>query len=251
MLDLLERDPTEAVVRLRRYLDYRSVASGEAVEAARADYRDVAKEREIRRTLPAAWRKLVEEGDELLCELVAEKVETLCGYRPELNLVAEFLVRSVVASGATAPQPGPRPTRATTASIVLPRTPPPPSVGSQSAGAMGFTFRGQWHPATSGRDALLQVFRLLAQRDPGFPERFAARTGGRGKRSYLARSPRELYPGTERLADVPSNARELTPGSGWWVDVHLSYRGIRRVVGIACDVAGLEYGTDLTLSLPG
>ncbi len=91
-LDLLEREPDESVFRLRRYLDYQAVRSGRAFEAARTDYRDIAKEREIQRALPDAWRRLIEDGDEILLELVADKVESLCGYKPDPETVAEFFL---------------------------------------------------------------------------------------------------------------------------------------------------------------
>ncbi len=63
-LDILERDPDESVARLRRYLDYRAVCSGEAIEAAKKDYRNIARERQIQAALPKAWTKLVGEADE-------------------------------------------------------------------------------------------------------------------------------------------------------------------------------------------
>src|SRR5687768_6588323 len=72
MLDLLERELDESVARLHRYLSYEDVRSGKAIEAARTDYLDVAKEREIQAALPEAWRKLLSESDEILLELVAE-----------------------------------------------------------------------------------------------------------------------------------------------------------------------------------
>lgn len=42
-LDLLERDINESKTRLSRYLEYEAVKSGEAVESARSDYKDVSK----------------------------------------------------------------------------------------------------------------------------------------------------------------------------------------------------------------
>ncbi|GEM_PF-6109999 len=45
----------------------------------------------MKSTLPKAWEKLVAEEDELLLELVADRVESLCGYKPDLDSVARFL----------------------------------------------------------------------------------------------------------------------------------------------------------------
>ena len=90
-LDLMEREVAESVHRLDRYLNYHSIRTGEAIEAIRKDYENVSKERQIRATLPEAWRRLVEEEDEFLLEVVAEKAESLCGYKPTNQQILAFL----------------------------------------------------------------------------------------------------------------------------------------------------------------
>src|SRR5918994_6445412 len=67
-LDILERDPHQAESSFKRYLEYDAVRSGQAIEAARRDYRDAARKRQAQRTLPNAWAKLIESEDELLLE---------------------------------------------------------------------------------------------------------------------------------------------------------------------------------------
>ena len=248
-LDLLERNTDESIGRLHRYLDYEAVCSGNALEAARVDYRSVTKEREVRRTLPEAWRKLVEEGDEQLLGLLADKVESLCGFRPTPDAVANYL------GGNVASPPSP-----TSALTVKRRTPfaggrmePQVSQPARSdPSGHEFILQGERYSASSARDVLVQVFQKLAERDPSFLERFATRTSQpnrRRKRRYLARSRQELYPGNERLAGQPSHARELAPGSGWWIDLNLSRTGIERVIKIACEVAGIDFGTELRVKL--
>ncbi|MSQ35750.1 MAG: hypothetical protein EXR63_01220 [Dehalococcoidia bacterium] len=78
-LDLVERDLGESAMRLRRYLTYQSVCTGEALSVARRDYQDVAKGRQISTALPEAWRSLVAEQDAELLELIGGRVENLCG----------------------------------------------------------------------------------------------------------------------------------------------------------------------------
>ena len=70
-LNLLERDPEETAARFDRYLKYDSVCSGKALDEARKEYRDAARRKEIARSLPAAWNRLIEEGDDILIELLA------------------------------------------------------------------------------------------------------------------------------------------------------------------------------------
>ena len=76
-LDILERDIGEIEKRLKRYLDYDKICSGSALEDARKDYRDIARDRIIKSTLPHAWAKLIEEEDDLLLELIADRAESL------------------------------------------------------------------------------------------------------------------------------------------------------------------------------
>ncbi len=45
------------------------------LEAARKDYRNAARRRQAQRTLRDAWAKLIESEDELLMELLSDKVE--------------------------------------------------------------------------------------------------------------------------------------------------------------------------------
>jgi hypothetical protein len=94
-LDLLEREVDECCSRLVRYLKYDAIVSGAAIEAAQEDYRNVARVRLIKAALPKAWRKLVEEKDDLLIDLIADQVATLCGYKPDFETVTHFLRESI------------------------------------------------------------------------------------------------------------------------------------------------------------
>ncbi len=231
-LDIVERDLEESVARLTRYLSYEAVCSGAALEAARADYRNVARQRVIEETLPQAFRKLIEDGEELLLELVADRVEEICGYKPESDTVAAFLQSSVRIIGESSlPAPPPSP----------PSSPPRPS----HRGETGFSLRGQWYPARSAREVLIQVFRKLQELDNTFFERFAGLPKHGSKRRYLARTPEELYPHRPDLARKHSHQLP----HGWWLVVHLSKGAIERIIQMACQVAGIGYGTDLQVNL--
>ena len=90
-LDLIERDSEESAKRLNRYLNYQSIRTGDAVRAIEEDYRNISRQRQVVTRLPEAWSKLVEEADEFLLHAVAEKTESLCGYRPTDKQVLGFL----------------------------------------------------------------------------------------------------------------------------------------------------------------
>ena len=90
-LDVIQDDSEENAKRLDRYLNYKSICRGEAVKAIEEDYRNVSRQRQVATRLPEAWSKLVEEADEFLLHAVAEKTESLCGYRPTDEQVLGFL----------------------------------------------------------------------------------------------------------------------------------------------------------------
>jgi predicted type IV restriction endonuclease len=234
-LDLLERDPQEAETGLERYLAYEEVRSARAIEAARRDYRNAARKRTAQRSLPEAWAKLVESEDDILVELLSDKVEDLCGVKPDPDAVAAFLREQ--ASPKTEMPPVATPKRAKQVAQ--------PATGSRGAPrSVGYTFNGRWHPARSAREVMFRVFDELAERNPTFLERFAAPPKHGRTRRYLAHTREELYPGSLHLV---VNAHQLR--QGWWCDPHASRAGIARRIRMACDVAGVHYGDDLTVNL--
>lgn len=240
-LDIVEREIDETVSRLERYLNYQAICSGAAMEAARADYQNVARERQIKATLPEAWRKLVEEEDDLLLELLADRVEGLCGYKPDPDTVAVFLRESIQLRSATAPA---IPRVIAPTSVTHEARTRGPSVTRRQPSDVGFVFYGKPYPARNARDVLVKVFAVFADRDPMFLERFAALPKHGRTRRYLARSRDELYPGRPDL--VRDHSYELR--SGWWLGINLSHRAVERILKMACEVAGLRYGVDLKVN---
>lgn len=90
-MDLTAGDSGENAEKLNRYLNYELIRTGEAIEAIKEDYEKVVQQRQVATRLPEAWSKLVEEADEFLLHTVAEKTESLCGYKPTDEQVLGFL----------------------------------------------------------------------------------------------------------------------------------------------------------------
>lgn len=231
-LDLLERDISEAKNRLKRYLGYGNVCSGDALKAARSDYQDIARVRIIETNLPKAWEGLVKDQDSLLLDLLAEKVEDLCGYRPDVELCSQFLERQVPNSLSRGRYQAEK------------RPPIEKSKGSnhinnpikaQATDNLKFIFKGKEYFAHSAREVMTNLFQLLAEADDGFLERFASRKHGR-KRRYLARDKRELYPNRPDLAE--QHSVEIMPG--WWLGTNYSRRNIQIIIDLAMEVANSE-----------
>lgn len=233
-LDLLERSVEECALRMNRYLEYEASTTGRTLDAARKDYRDIAKERQIDTTLPIAWAKLLEESDDLLIELIADKVESLCGFKPDPDRVASFLGSSERRVINNKPQ---IPTQ--TAKNPL------SSNKAQPLASLGYRYRGQQYQAKNARGVLIGVLSVLLKEDSTFLERFAARPKHGKKRRFIARSKGELYPERPDLGELHSY--EIAPG--WWVGTNYSRENIEKIIVMACEVAGITYRKDLVVRL--
>lgn len=225
-LDLLERDISEVKNRLERYLGYSNVCSGEALRVARSDYQNVTRVRTIGTNLPKAWEALIEEQDSLLLDLLAEKVENLCGYKPDLDVCNQFLKKQVRNSQHLekyTPEIAPpiRKTRASTSKTDSIRT----------VGNFTFIFKGKEFSASSAREVMTKLFGLLSQEDSGFLDRFVLRKHG-NKRRYLARNKLDLYPGRPDIAERAS----FEVVTGWWLGTNYGRRSIQDIINLAIEV---------------
>ena len=257
-LDLVEHDVAKSVRRFERYLRYEAVCSEEAFAAAQEDYRDIAREREVTEALPKAWVKLVAEEHKTLLEVVAECVKELCGHRPAPDTVVRFLQ-------TIQPNPGPLPTLGLTpVSVVpptaakddeLPKEPPvtpaqplmsPPQKVPNSS--FGFTLFDKFYSCQSQRDLLVGAIEALVVHKPSFIEKFVALPQHGHKSRWIARDPNELHPGNPHRAQHGSYSHRLK--SGYWLKLQFDLKQKKRFIERACEVAGINYGTDLKINDP-
>ena len=87
---------------------------------------------------------------------------------------------------------------------------------------------------------LVTVLESLAARDETFLSRLAQEQGR--SRRIVARAPEALYPGSAHLAKY---ARKIT--GGWLMATNCSKRDISRSVEIACRVADIRFGQDVSI----
>lgn len=239
-LDLYERPTAEASEILHRYLERARVESGEALEAARKEYRSRNRRSQAKAAIPEVWRELVKKGDELLVDMLTSAVESKAGVRPDADDVAEFLIslgRPVIVETqlGNATQP---------ASAVSLR-PIPTHTPSESSRSGKLVLRGKAHAYQNAKEAMVIVLRELAQTDSSFLERCSQHPDAQGrKRRYIARTPEELYPDREDLREM----REELP-DGWMVATNLNNVLKKTIIRLAAEVAGLSFGKDIIVDL--
>ena len=86
------QDISEVCNRLIEFLARENVYSGVAVENAEAHLQRLHEARNVDKALPQAWQDLIAGPDDMLVELINEKVEYLCGVKAGANHIKEFLV---------------------------------------------------------------------------------------------------------------------------------------------------------------
>ena len=237
-LDIQERDVTECCHRLQRYLSRDNVLEGDAFDYAREDHETADRQRQIEKTLPLAFRRLLEEADESLVNSLAAKVADICGYEPDTATCAKFLLtKSSLALGqARGSTKNDGQGKQQNSPVTQPPTPDP----------LGFSLHDQWFQCRNNIDVMRSVLETLAERDPSFPERFADPERRHGtRRRYLARKKEELYPDQPALCERASTELNF----GWFMGTNYGQPRIETIVRLACEVAGLKLGTDLVIHL--
>ena len=96
-IDLEVQEPSVVERRFLEYLSPGRVGSGQAIGDAEALVESQQRAEVIDRTIAAAWSQIVETPDELLVELISETTERICGFKPEPELVEQFLLQRVQA----------------------------------------------------------------------------------------------------------------------------------------------------------
>jgi predicted type IV restriction endonuclease len=235
-LDILERNLDDIVEVLDRYLKYENVQSGKALESARRDYRNIRQKREVANTLPEAWKRLVDEGDELLVDLLIDKVESLCGFKTDPDQVIEFLTTNLVLVSTqvnTYKKEERKPARPQTSTQKFRET------------RIGFELFGNYYSANNARETMYAALNVFADRDPTFLKRYSSLPKHGRTRRYVAESRKELNPSRPDLAEQYSHEFR----TGWFVDVNLSKRSIEQVLRLACQIADIKYGNDFKVFL--
>ena len=231
----LEHKIPEYVEFFDEHLRKDRVVSGEAKRNAEQRHASNIQRERAQEAIPDAWRSLLREPDEILRDLLAEKVESECGTKPELDDVEMFL-RNLSKTSL-----GPQPKLPPPIPYPKPKTPPPRPPQPLRSRIDGLVLRGKEVRPGTAIGTLAEILTIFEREDPNFMERFAAKTVGRN-RNLVARNRADLYENS-RLLD--SHSKELT--NGWWLGTNLSKAQIRGHIETACDVRRVEFGNQLKL----
>lgn len=183
-IDIARQESTEVAGHLRRFLEKEAVMSGAALKAAEELHAGHTKEKRIRETIPKAWREICEGPDEEFLEILAERVERLCGHRADYAALAEYVAKVTVV--ASMPTPRER-------AVDKTESPRPPIANAHDDAVWtfrkpaGFRFLTRTRTVTRFKDILVGVSEmLLEQRGEEFWQRVKDFRSSRG-RAYFSR----------------------------------------------------------------
>jgi len=215
-VDIQQQEASVAAAHFRQFLKKEAVSSGTAVKDAERMRESKQKESIIQKTIPKAWRQLCEEPDEILLELFAEKVESLCGHSPDHQKLAEYIAKTLKSDTITTTQPPirrPGPKRSTK-----------PIVGYTGKSPIAYRFEGEHYPVRTFKDILLGLCEALYRKHGmDFEQIFVLK--GR-KREHFSRDYKNMiYP--KEIAD-----------SGIYIETNLSANSVMQRCNQLLDLFG-------------
>lgn len=242
-LSLPEHEVPDFVGFLEEHLHRAAVISGRAKSSAERLHASDVERKKARKRIPQAWRDLVSEPDELLRDLLAEKVESVSGTRPHPADVERFLAGLSTESPAPGRRRAPSPTANRTAHRGPPRGPQPASPTTRGKGnkIVGFELRNERTETGSAIATLAEVVKRFAQEDPSFMVKFSESTAT-DERRVVARTPRELFKRSDFAEKFSEDLR-----NGWWLGKNRGADTIRRNIEVACRLSEVRFGSELRL----
>lgn len=153
---------------LRTYVDRREVLSGAARKAAELRLDQVKRHKIGRGGLESAWMELLGEPDDMLRDLLIERVEQEVGARPTTDDAERFLRQEAAARPGSPPKPR-RPSD-------VEEPPPPPAKPRRQGRLRGFSFRGAQFTAMNAAATVA----LLGRHSCGSQSSISAALGGLG-----------------------------------------------------------------------
>jgi predicted type IV restriction endonuclease len=206
-INMLEQATARICEKLLLFLAKANVENESAVVSAQALLSSRKRMEAIRKALPEAWRRIIAEPDDLLAEIIADKTEAVCGYRPEPTDVKPFIdsLSQLTVDDSR---------NTTKRSPIVEATIKASRASGQYTGKriVAFSFDGTRYPAKYWISMLTTLCEILALRNPTEFERVTALRGD--KMRYFSKNPQDLVnpkkiEGTSIYAEAKLNADSI------------------------------------------
>ena len=171
-IDVESQEPEVVEQRFIEYLSEAKVSTGEAFSNAEELVRSQQRTEITGKAIIEAWRQIVETPDEMLVDLVAETAERICGFKPEIERIQEFLsgqartpASTLTRSEVRQTRPvssGPHPESRTIGTIIK----GPLEIDGKNQKPTGFRFQERDRRVGSWNEVLIQLCGILSEQRP-------------------------------------------------------------------------------------
>ena len=220
---------------LEQFLHKDRVVSQKARRSAEEALEAKMSRQRAKQQIGAAWKQLIA-YDDLLRELVSDRVRDLCGAEPHTDDVNEFLSSLIVERGVTTRQHTRRPASKRSESRAASAA---PAERKRNPRVRACVIQGVEVSGSSGKAVLVNTLRHLASADTGFLQRMADDPrNSTDAWKFLSKDRNSLY-----RASRPDSAHSEV-ADGWWAGTDLSGKAIENFLRRACQAAGMSWDED-------
>ena len=207
-LETWTKEADEISENLRQFLSKGNVTSGKSLKQAEEIYHTRQRAFLVKEFLPKAWETIMKEPEKWLAEPLAEVTKSLCGYKPDMDILREFIhSRGETKAEVSPPVMKPKPS-------VTPVKGKATIHGEDYAGKSlaAFTFKDKRYEVKSWKAMLIRVCETVIPQYKGDLDVLFT-LSERGK-DYFSRSPYEFLncekvSGTNIYVDVGLKAKEM------------------------------------------
>ncbi|MDD9798063.1 MAG: type I restriction enzyme HsdR N-terminal domain-containing protein, partial [Alphaproteobacteria bacterium] len=237
ILDILEHEIDEVMHYLSRYLAFEEVKLERAEKSAKKDLQDKTNREAAKKAIPKAWQRLAvyEPNEQLVNLLTEETAQEAGGGAPNKDDVIAFLQNLTPSSATYAlPQTLAESPRAVYKPLKTPaKTKAKPQKSNESSSKQGqkrtiiYKLLGVRKACSNATLAYAAIIKSLTHRDPKFLDRLAYKLGEK-------QLSREKFRRSIKIGD-------------WHINTDIANSNKIKHLEIACEVAGIKFGKDLTL----
>ena len=91
-INISQQDSDDVANKFIDLLSKDNVKNGSALNNAHSIYKGEQKKRDISQTLPKVWKNIMEGSDNSFIELIANSVESMCGHKPDREIVEKYII---------------------------------------------------------------------------------------------------------------------------------------------------------------
>ena len=206
-LETWTKEGEEISEKLLQFLSKGNVTSGKSLRLAEEIYHARQKAFLVKEFLPKAWEKIMKEPEKWLAEPLAEVTKELCGYKPDMDILREFIRSKGEMKAEVAPALKPKPSVAPVRGKATIQ-----SEDYAGKSVTAFVFKDKRHEVKSWKAMLIKVCEVILPQQKGDLDVLFT-ISGRGK-EYFSKNPYEFLncekiSGTGIYLDVGLKAKEV------------------------------------------